>query len=200
MHEDGNRLLIETGARPRTLPGSERFDNVHVLRSALDSARLRERLRPGARLVIVGAGIIGLEVAAPARSLGVEVTVLDAAAAPLLRIVGPQLAAWFADMHRDEGVRLLLEAGIEGLRAEGDEIRAIRLSDGDCLHMAPRAFAMPDTAVVVGTAPPQQSWPRPRHARRSRSRSSTTTPGRRSSLVPGGRTSVWIRMPVSARG
>ena len=77
-----------------------------MLRSAADATALRDRLRPGARLVIVGAGFIGLETAATARALGVDVTVVDPAATPLEAIVGPRLGAWFAAMHRDEGVDL----------------------------------------------------------------------------------------------
>jgi len=149
-----DRLLIATGARPRTLPGSEGFANAHVLRSAHDAARLRERLRPGARLVIVGAGIIGLEVAATARGLGVEVTVLDAAPAPVLRIVGPQLASWFADVHREEGVRLVLGTGIDGYRADGDELRAVRLTDGSeigCDALLVGIGVVPATDWLAGT-------------------------------------------------
>jgi 3-phenylpropionate/trans-cinnamate dioxygenase ferredoxin reductase subunit len=153
-HEAYDRLLIATGARPRALPGSEGFENVHVLRSALDATRLRERLRPGARLVIVGAGIIGLEVAATARRLGVEVTVLDAAPAPVLRIVGPQLASWFADLHREEGVRLKLSTAIDGYRAEGDEIRAVCCGDGselECDAMLVGIGVVPATGWLAGT-------------------------------------------------
>jgi NADPH-dependent 2,4-dienoyl-CoA reductase/sulfur reductase-like enzyme len=125
-----DRLLIATGARARMLPGSERFENVAALRSAADATALRGRLRAGARLVIVGAGFIGLEAAATARGLGVEVTVLEAAPAPLEAIVGPQLGDWFAQMHRDEGVDLRCGCGIDGFDADGDSVQAVRLTDG----------------------------------------------------------------------
>ncbi|MDX6690243.1 MAG: 3-phenylpropionate/trans-cinnamate dioxygenase ferredoxin reductase component [Solirubrobacteraceae bacterium] len=153
--EPYDRLLIATGARPRPLPRTEGYANVHVLRSAIDAARLRARLRPGARLVIVGAGIVGLEVAATARGLGVDVTVLDAAPAPLLRIVGPQLAEWFAGLHREEGVRLLLETGVAGFRAANDEVRAVRLDNGsevECDAVLVGIGVAPATEWLAGTA------------------------------------------------
>ena len=75
-----DELLIATGSTPRRLPAGQGFDNVHLLRSVADAAALRRALRPGARLVVVGAGFIGQEVAATARSLGVEVTIVEAAA------------------------------------------------------------------------------------------------------------------------
>jgi len=125
-----DRLLIATGARARTLRGSERFENVGVLRSAADAAALRGRLRPGARLVIVGAGFIGLEAAATARALGVDVTVVDPAATPLQAIVGPQLGAWFAELHREEGVDLRLACRVDGFDTAANSVRAVRLSDG----------------------------------------------------------------------
>jgi 3-phenylpropionate/trans-cinnamate dioxygenase ferredoxin reductase subunit len=125
-----DRLLIATGARARRLPDTERFENVGVLRSAGDARALRARLRPGARLVIVGAGFIGLEAAATARALGAAVTLLDAASAPLEAIVGPQLGSWFAAVHRDEGVHLLMRRGVTGFDAAGDSVRAVRLTDG----------------------------------------------------------------------
>lgn len=141
-----DRLLIATGARARTLPGTERYANVGVLRDAADAAALRARLRPGAHLVIVGAGFIGLEAASTARALDVDVTVIDAAAAPLEAVVGPRLGAWLAAMHREEGVRLLLEAGVAGFDAAGDVVRAVLLSDGTRLEC--------DAVLVgIGVAP-----------------------------------------------
>ncbi|HWC26432.1 MAG TPA: FAD-dependent oxidoreductase [Solirubrobacteraceae bacterium] len=150
-----DRLLIATGARARTLPGSEGYENVGVLRSAADAVALRARLRPGARLVIVGAGFIGLEVAATARALGTEVTVVDAAAAPLLAIVGPQLGAWFAAVHREEGVRVRVGTGIEGFDAAGDSVRAVRLGDGtrvECDAVLVGIGVAPATEWLAGSA------------------------------------------------
>jgi NADPH-dependent 2,4-dienoyl-CoA reductase/sulfur reductase-like enzyme len=125
-----DRLLLATGARPVALAGTAGLDNVHALRTAADAAALRERLRPGARLAIVGAGFIGQEVAATARSLGVEVTLIEAAPAPLHGVLGPALGAWFAELHREEGVRVLLDARIERLRTAGSTAAAIVLDGG----------------------------------------------------------------------
>ncbi|HEX8052178.1 MAG TPA: FAD-dependent oxidoreductase [Thermoleophilaceae bacterium] len=125
-----DRLLVATGARPRELPGTATFANVHVLRSAADAQRLRAVLRPGTRLAIAGAGFIGQEAAATARSLGAEVTMIEAAPTPLFGQLGPRMGAWFAELHREEGARVLLGAQIASLRGDGDELTACVLADG----------------------------------------------------------------------
>jgi NADPH-dependent 2,4-dienoyl-CoA reductase/sulfur reductase-like enzyme/ferredoxin len=99
-----DRLLIATGAEPRPLPLFDGAPNAHLLRTAADAGRLRAALRPGRRLIVVGAGFIGQEVAATGRALGVEVTVLEAMDAPLAGLLGHELGSWFADLHREEGV------------------------------------------------------------------------------------------------
>ncbi len=148
LHYD--RLLIATGARARTLPGTERYENVGVLRSAADATALRAQLRAGAHLVIVGAGFIGLEAAATARALGAEVTLLDAAQAPLQAIVGPRLGAWFAGIHREQGVHLLMGAGVDGFEAVGERVEAVRLAGGRRLQC---------DAVLVGIGvSPATEW------------------------------------------
>ncbi|HEX2086854.1 MAG TPA: FAD-dependent oxidoreductase [Solirubrobacteraceae bacterium] len=105
------RCLVATGARARTLPG---LPDALTLRSVDDAAALRARLVPGARLAIVGAGFVGLEVAATAVSLGVEVTVFEMAPAPLARVLGPRVGSWFAALHRARGVDLRLGCGFDG--------------------------------------------------------------------------------------
>ena len=125
-----DRLLIATGARPRELPGTDGYENVHVLRSAADSERLRDSLRPGTRLAIAGAGFIGQEVAATARSLGAAVTMIEAAPTPLHVQLGPELGAWFAALHREEGVEVLLGSRIAGFRITGTRIEACVLDGG----------------------------------------------------------------------
>jgi NADPH-dependent 2,4-dienoyl-CoA reductase/sulfur reductase-like enzyme len=84
--------VIATGSRPRRLPGTEHFANAHLLRTDEDALRLRDALGPGTRLIVVGAGFIGLEVAATARRLGAQVTVLEAAPSALGRVLLPELA------------------------------------------------------------------------------------------------------------
>jgi NADPH-dependent 2,4-dienoyl-CoA reductase/sulfur reductase-like enzyme len=125
-----DRVLVATGARPVLVPGAGKWENAYTLRSAADAAALGERLRPGAHLAIVGAGFIGQEAAATARSLGVDVTMIEAAPAPLHGIVGPELGGWFAELHHQEGVRVLLGARIERFRGRGDTLEAIVLADG----------------------------------------------------------------------
>ncbi|HEX5201338.1 MAG TPA: FAD-dependent oxidoreductase [Actinoplanes sp.] len=110
-----HKLLLATGAAPRSLPipGAE---NALMLRTFADSNRIAETVRGGTRLVIVGAGWIGLEIAAAARERGASVTVLETAALPLQRVLGDRLAQVFADLHRAHGVEFRFGAQIEDLR------------------------------------------------------------------------------------
>ncbi len=124
-----DRVLIATGARPLALPGAERFGNVHALRTAGDAAALAARLRPGARLAIAGAGFIGQEVAATARPLGVEVTLIEAGPAPLHGLLGPDLGGWLAQLHRDAGVDVRLGARVDRFHGNGT-LHAVTLDDG----------------------------------------------------------------------
>jgi NADPH-dependent 2,4-dienoyl-CoA reductase/sulfur reductase-like enzyme len=98
-----DRLLVATGAAPRTLPGVDG----HVLRTLADAEQLRDSLVPGARLAVVGAGFIGQEVASTARQLGVEVTIFEAMAAPLAHIVSVPVGKWFTRLHREYRVRVV---------------------------------------------------------------------------------------------
>ena len=105
------RLLVATGARPITLPG---LPGALTLRTVADAHRLRERLVPGARLAVVGAGFVGLEVAASARALGVDVTVFELGPAPLGGLLGARVGAWLARVHRERGVDLRLGEAFGG--------------------------------------------------------------------------------------
>ena len=100
-----DRLLLATGSSPRRLPvhGAER-GGVLQLRTLADAQRIMAKVGGGTRLVIVGAGWIGLEVAAAARARGAVVTVVEAAALPLRRVLGDTIATVFADLHREHGV------------------------------------------------------------------------------------------------
>jgi NADPH-dependent 2,4-dienoyl-CoA reductase/sulfur reductase-like enzyme len=139
------KLLIATGGAPRRLPFLEGYENVHYLRTLADARRLRDELAPGARLAIVGAGFIGQEVAATARGLGVEVTMIEALDTPLSPILGEEVGAWFAGLHREEGVRVMTGTMLEGARG-GDRVEELVLAGGETVGC--------DAVVVgVGTAP-----------------------------------------------
>jgi 3-phenylpropionate/trans-cinnamate dioxygenase ferredoxin reductase subunit len=144
LHFD--RLLLTTGAEPRLLQieGSE-LPGIFYLRTVGDSEAIRERLLPGARLVVVGAGWIGAEVAASAREKGVDVTMIDPVRVPLERVLGPAVGRVYADIHRGHGVDVRLGLGVEAF--EGDQrVERVRTSDGASIEC--------DIVVVgVGVAP-----------------------------------------------
>lgn len=129
VHYD--RLLLATGASPRhlRLPHAD-LPGVHYLRTLDDSDALRATFRPGANVVVIGAGWIGLETAAAARTAGATVTVLESAELPLLRVLGPQMARVFADLHRENGVDLRLGVTVSGLRGDGSAVTGVQLGDG----------------------------------------------------------------------
>ncbi|MGH9137619.1 MAG: NAD(P)/FAD-dependent oxidoreductase [Acidimicrobiales bacterium] len=139
-------LIIATGSQPHRLPRQLETANVYELRTLDDSLALRDVIhRPGTRLVVVGAGFIGLEVAATARRAGCDVTVVEAADAPLIRGVGPLLGPTVAAMHDDEGVAIRCGVTVSELRPDG-----LRLADGT-------AIAADATVVGIGVAP-ATSW------------------------------------------
>ncbi|WP_327085504.1 FAD-dependent oxidoreductase [Nonomuraea sp. NBC_01738] len=119
-----DKLLLATGSVPRRLelPGAER---VHYLRTVDDCERLRTVLTESGRVAIIGAGWIGLETAAAARSFGAEVTVVETAAAPLLGVLGPEIAEVFAGLHRGNGVEFRFGARPAEITASG-----VVLADG----------------------------------------------------------------------
>ncbi|HTN23899.1 MAG TPA: FAD-dependent oxidoreductase [Solirubrobacteraceae bacterium] len=125
-----DRLLLTTGARPRrlTLPGAG-LDGVCELRTLADATALRERLQAGGRVAVVGAGWIGCEVAASARQMGLEVTVIEPLELPLQRALGPVLGAFYRDLHAERGVELLLERGVAAFEGDG-AVTAVRTEDG----------------------------------------------------------------------
>jgi NADPH-dependent 2,4-dienoyl-CoA reductase/sulfur reductase-like enzyme len=148
------RLLIATGAAPRLLPGCAQFDNVHVLRTLVDAERLRAGLRPGASVVVIGAGFIGQEVASTARSLGTEVTLVEALAAPLANIVGVSVGDWFTRLHRAHGVDVHTAAPFERLSGNGRATRVELATGGavECDEVVVGIGVTPATAWLAGTA------------------------------------------------
>ncbi len=144
-----DKLLIATGSAARRLPFLDGYENVHALRNLADARRLRRELRPGARLAIVGAGFIGQEVAATARRLGVEVTMIEALATPLEPTLGSEVGSWFAELHLSEGVRMMTGAMLEGARGN-DRVEELVLQSGDRVTC---------DAVVVGVGTiPSTGW------------------------------------------
>ena len=133
---DGSRigyakLLLATGSSPRrlTVPGAD-ADGVLYLRRAADSDRIKAILATASRIAVIGAGWIGLEAAAAARTAGVEVTICEAAGLPLLRVLGPEVAQVFADLHRQHGVDLRFGVQVEEISVTGGRASGVRLADG----------------------------------------------------------------------
>ena len=125
-----DRLLLATGAIPRRLdvPGTE-LDGIHYLRTLADSERIGERIEAGQRLVVMGSGWIGAEIAASARQKGCEVTMLEMASLPLERVLGPELGRIYLDLHRDHGVEFLPETTVERFEGESSVERVITADD-----------------------------------------------------------------------
>jgi 3-phenylpropionate/trans-cinnamate dioxygenase ferredoxin reductase subunit len=141
-----DRLLIATGAVPKRPPiDGATLDGVHVLRSIADSDRLKELLAAGGALAIIGAGWIGCEIAAAARTKGLDVTLIEYADTPLEGVLGPELGGFFGDVHRAEGVNLLTGARVERIEGAG-RAEAVALADGTLI-------ACDAVLLAVGVAP-----------------------------------------------
>ena len=143
-------LLIATGARCRTLPGTDDLHGVLVLRGLDDSLALRALFDAGpARVVVVGAGFIGAEVAATARGRGLEVTMVEALPQPLSRVLGDEMGAVCAEVHREHGVDLRTGVGVESIEGDG-RVELVRLSDGSVVEA--------DVVVVGIGVIPNTEW------------------------------------------
>jgi 3-phenylpropionate/trans-cinnamate dioxygenase ferredoxin reductase subunit len=136
-----NRLLLTTGAAPRRLwvPGAD-LEGVKYLRTLADADELHEAVIAGAPVVVIGAGWIGSEVAASARQLGADVTVVGTMSVPLERVLGPEVGTIYRDLHVNNGVKFHLGVGIECISG-GRSVQEVKLTDGTVL---------PAGAVVVG--------------------------------------------------
>jgi 3-phenylpropionate/trans-cinnamate dioxygenase ferredoxin reductase component len=144
---DGSRigyakLLLATGSSPRRLPieGGD-LDGVFYLRRVADSDQIKAAFQTASRVVVIGAGWIGLETAAAARAAGAEVTILEAAKLPLLRVLGKEVAQVFADLHREQGVELRFGVAVAEITGSGGRASGVRLSDGS--HV-------PADVIIVG--------------------------------------------------
>jgi 3-phenylpropionate/trans-cinnamate dioxygenase ferredoxin reductase component len=136
------KLLLTTGSTPRRLPvpGAD-LEGVLYLRSVGDSDRIKNLIGEADRIVVIGAGWIGLEITAAAREAGVAVTVLEAAELPLLRVLGSEVATVFAALHAEHGVDLRFNVQVAEITGDGRHANGVRLADGSLI---------PADAVIVG--------------------------------------------------
>src|SRR5438105_8732961 len=141
-----DRLLLATGAVPRRLsiPGSD-LPGVHYLRTLEDSESLRQAITPASRVVVVGGGWIGSEVAASARQIGAEVALIERGRLPLERVLGPEVGTVYRDLHTSHGVEFLSATGIEAIDG-ARSVEAVRTSTG-------RRIACDVVLIGVGAAP-----------------------------------------------
>jgi 3-phenylpropionate/trans-cinnamate dioxygenase ferredoxin reductase subunit len=144
---DGSRvgyakLLLATGSSPRrlTVPGAD-LDGVHYLRRVGDSDRIKEAFQAASRVAVIGGGWIGLETAAAARAAGADVTILEAAELPLLRVLGPEVAQVFAQLHADHEVDLRFGVHVAEITGSAGRADGVRLADGSHIRA---------DAIIVG--------------------------------------------------
>jgi NADPH-dependent 2,4-dienoyl-CoA reductase/sulfur reductase-like enzyme len=152
--DDGEDLefagaILATGSTPRRLPGAPDLDGMFVLRTVDDALDLRARFDDHPRVVVIGAGFIGSEVAATCRGRGLSVTVLEALPAPLVRGLGPVLGMVCGELHRAHGVDLRLGVGVAGIEGDG-RVERVRLDDGSAVDA--------DVVVVGVGVVPATDW------------------------------------------
>lgn len=142
-------LIIATGAVPRQLPRQPRLVGLHLLRTIDDSISLRQELQPGIRVVVIGAGFIGLEVAATARQRDCEVLILEGLASPLLRVVGESIGQVISRVHERHGVQIRCDVEVRKIIGT-DSVSGVELGDGTIV---------PADVVVVGIGvDPATQW------------------------------------------
>lgn len=135
---DGTRigydaLVVATGVRPRRLPGQPDHPRLHVLRTLDDCRALRGSLRQAGKLLVIGGGFVGAEVAATARANDVDVTIVEELPVPFTRVLGGEMGAVCARLHREHGVRLECGRRVDEFVSDGSGI-AVRLDDGRMLE------------------------------------------------------------------
>lgn len=145
--------VIATGAVPRVLPWSAELPGVYVLRTIRDALAVRAALERAPRVVVVGAGPIGSEVAASARARGLDVTIIEAAPIPFVRAVGPEMGAVCAELHEYHGVKLHLGVSIHSVEGH-DRVERVRLDTGECVDADLVVLGVgvkPDVAWLAGS-------------------------------------------------
>jgi 3-phenylpropionate/trans-cinnamate dioxygenase ferredoxin reductase component len=141
------KLLITTGSSPRrlTVPGAD-LDGVLYLRRVGDSDQIKKAFAQASKVVVIGAGWIGLETTAAARAAGADVTVLEVAELPLVRVLGPEVAQVFAGLHTEHGVDLQFGVQVAEIAGRDGRVTGVRLADG-------RTFEADTVIVAVGITP-----------------------------------------------
>ncbi len=146
-------LVVATGSRPRRLPFATPDDGIHVLRTRDDAVGLRAELLRSTRLAIVGAGFVGAEVASTAASLGVDVTIVETAATPLVRAVGVEVGRELVELHQTAGVKLVCQKAVTGFIGRG-RVEGLTLDDGSILDVdlvLVGVGVVPDVEWLVGS-------------------------------------------------
>ncbi len=147
-------IVLACGARARMLPGTERLAGVHAVRTLDDARAVRAALEAGPRrVVVVGAGFIGAEVAASCRELDVPVTIVEPLEAPLARVLGPVIGGVLAEVHAEHGVDVRLGVGATAIHGDG-RVERVELSDGEVLEadlVVVGIGVIPDTDWLAGS-------------------------------------------------
>lgn len=146
---EASGVIVATGATARTLPGTDGLPRVHVLRTIDDARALRADLEHARRVVVVGAGFIGCEVASSSRALGKHVTLVEALDSPLTRVLGPVMGRLATALHQEHGVDVRLGVGVHAIEGDGGVERVV-LDDGDVLDA--------DVVVVGIGVRPATEW------------------------------------------
>lgn len=147
-------IVVATGARPRTMPGQDGLAGVHVLRTLDDALALRADLVAATRLVVVGEGVLGAEIAATARGMGLAVTMVGPQPAPMAGQLGPRVAQLLSELHSERGVGLRLGTGVSGMTAGRGRVTGVRLDTGEVLPadvVAVAIGAIPTTEWLEGS-------------------------------------------------
>ncbi|RZL66162.1 MAG: NAD(P)/FAD-dependent oxidoreductase [Variovorax sp.] len=143
-------LIIATGLSPRPLPGQPAWKGIHMLRTLDDALALREELLDARRVVVIGAGFLGCEIAATTRQMGLDVTLVDPLELPMLRQVGREVATAILQLQEAHGVQVRCGTGVAGFTGSADGVTGVSLSDG--VHLDA------DVVVVAIGSIPATGW------------------------------------------
>lgn len=147
---DYDSLIIATGVNPRHLPDSAGLDGVHILRTIGDARALRKDFAPGRRLVVIGAGFLGCEVAAAAREAQLHVTIVDPLPTPMMRQLGSEVGSHVATLHLSHGAEMVLGGGVAALRGHRGRVTGVALNDGSVIDA--------DLVLVAIGSTPGTEW------------------------------------------